>query len=85
MAEQNRTEQNRTEQNRTEQNKDSAYSNSCQDIPICLGGFGELCNKTQYHNQNRVYSSFTVSVAIATAFHPWYLVKDEKDFDIRSI
>lgn len=53
--------------------------------PECLGGFGELCNKTQYHNQNRVYSSFTVSVAIATAFHPWYLVKDEKDLDIRSV
>ena len=49
--------------------------------PECLGGFGELCNKTQYHNQNRVYSSFTVSVAIATAFHPWYLVKDEKDLE----
>ena len=57
-----------------------------QDLePECLGGFGELCNKTQYHNQNRVYSSFTVSVAIATAFHPWYLVKDEKDLDIRSV
>ena len=70
------------EQNRTEQNKDSGYSNPCQDIPICLGGFGKKCNRdTQYHNQNRVYSSFTVAVSVTTSFLPWYLVKDEKDLE----
>ena len=72
---QNKTEQNRTEQNRTEQR--SISCRRCQDIPILLGGLGEKVSNggTQYFNQDRVYSSFTVSVAVATAYLPWYLVK----------
>jgi len=55
----------------------------CQDIPILLGGLGEKVSNggTQYYNQDRVYSSWTVSVAVATAYLPWYLVKDEKDLE----
>jgi hypothetical protein len=54
----------------------------CKNDPICLGGFGKKCNRdTQYHNQNRVYSSFTVAVSVTTSFLPWYLVKDEKDLE----
>ncbi len=41
----------------------------CKNDPICLGGFGKKCNRdTQYHNQNRVYSSFTVAVSVTTSF-----------------
>ncbi len=54
-------------------------------VPICLGGFGNKCNRdTQYHNQNRVYSSFTVSVAVTTAFQPWYLVYERNDLHSNS-
>ena len=69
---------NSPEQNRTEQR--SISYGCCQDIPILLGGLGEKISNggTQYFNQDRVYSSFTVSVAVATAYLPWYLVKDEK-------
>ena len=46
--------------------------------PECLGGFGEKCNNnTQYHLQNRIYSSEFVSVAVTTAFLPWYLINYE--------
>ena len=55
-------------------------------LPILIGGLGEKVSNggTQYYNQDRVYSSFTVSVAIATAYQPWYLVKikDEKDMGL---
>ena len=49
-------------------------------VPILVGGLGEKVSNggTQYYNQDRVYSSFTVSVAVATAYLPWYLVKDEE-------
>lgn len=33
---------------------------------------------TQYYNQDRVYSSDTVSVSVTTCFNPYYLVKYEK-------
>ena len=57
----------------------------CKNEPICLGGFGKKCNRdTQYHNQNRVYSSFTVSVAVTTAFQPWYLVYERSDLHSNS-
>lgn len=49
-------------------------------IPVLVGGLSDkLCNKgTQFHFQDRVYSSESVSVSVTTAFHPWYLVKNEK-------
>ena len=79
-TEQNRTEQNRTEQNRTEQNRTEQRSilyGCCQYIPILLGGLGEKVSNggTQYYFQDRVYSSESVAVSIATAFNPYYLVK----------
>jgi hypothetical protein len=72
-------EQNRTEQNRTEQR--SILYGCCQYIPILLGGLGEKVSNggTQYYFQDRVYSSESVAVSIATAFHPWYLVKVKKN------
>ncbi len=40
--------------------------------PVLVGGFGNKCNKgTQYHNQNRIYSSSSSS-AIPTSFQPNY-------------
>lgn len=68
----------RTEQNRTEQR--SISYECCQDKTILLGGLGEKISNggTQYYNQDRVYSSFGISVAVATAYLPWYLVKDGK-------
>ena len=68
---------NRTEQNRTEQC--SISNGCCQYIPILLGGLGEKVSNggTQYYNQDRVYSSFTVSVSVTTAYLPWYLVRYE--------
>lgn len=50
--------------------------------PILVGGKGEKCNKgTQYHLQNRVYSSSSSSSAITTAYQPSY----EMDSDIRKL
>lgn len=51
--------------------------------PILLGGLGEKVSNggTQYYNQDRVYSSFSVSVAVSTAFLPWYLVKNEESME----
>ena len=47
-----------------------------KDEPKLVGGFGEMCNRgTQYHFQNRVYDSNSVSVSLTTAFNPSYLVK----------
>jgi len=42
-----------------------------------LGGLGEKVSNggTQYYFQDRVYSSESVAVSIATAFNPYYLVK----------
>ena len=47
--------------------------------PVLLGGLGEKVSNggTQYYNQDRVYSSFSVSIAVATAFLPWYLVYEK--------
>lgn len=49
-------------------------------IPILLGGVGDKVSNggTQYYNQDRVYSSDTVSVSVTTCFNPYYLVKYEK-------
>ena len=49
-------------------------------VPLLMGGVGEKVSNggTQYYNQDRVYSSESVSVAISTSFLPWYLVKDER-------
>ena len=46
-------------------------------IPVLVGGLSDkLCNKgTQFHFQDRVYSSESVSVSVTTAFHPWHLIK----------
>ena len=43
-----------------------------------LGGLGEKVSNggTQYYNQDRVYSSDSVSVTISTVLQPWYLVKE---------
>ena len=45
--------------------------------PVMLGGLGEKVSNggTQYYNQDRVYSSDTVSVTVSTVLHPWYLVE----------
>ncbi len=45
--------------------------------PVLLGGLGEKASNggTQYYNQDRVYSSDSVSVTISTVLLPWYLVK----------
>lgn len=44
--------------------------------PICIGGFGELCNNnTQFHNQNRIYKSDGVSTTITTCCLPYFLVE----------
>ena len=42
-----------------------------------MGGLGEKVSNggTQYYFQDRVYSSESVAVSIATAFNPYYLVK----------
>ena len=63
------------EQNRTEQR--SILYGCCQYIPILMGGLGEKVSNggTQYYFQDRVYSSESVAVSIATAFNPYYLVK----------
>lgn len=49
-------------------------------FPILVGGLGEKVSNggTQYYNQDRVYSSESVSVAISTSFLPWYLVKQKR-------
>ncbi|MCR5436209.1 MAG: hypothetical protein K6E97_03990 [Treponema sp.] len=59
---------------KNEINKDFSGKN-----PVCLGGLGEKVSNggTQYYNQDRVYSSFTVSVSVTTAYLPWYLVRYE--------
>lgn len=46
--------------------------------PELLGGLGEKVSNggTQYYNQDRVYSSDSVSVTISTVFQPWYMVKE---------
>lgn len=49
--------------------------------PVMLGGLGEKVSNggTQYYNQDRVYSSDTVSDTVSTVLHPWYLVEiDER-------
>jgi len=40
--------------------------------PVMLGGLGEKVSNggTQYYNQDRVYSSDTVSVTVSTVLHP---------------
>lgn len=45
--------------------------------PVLVGGLGEKVSNggTQYYFQDRVYSSESVAVSIATAFNPYYLVK----------
>ena len=51
--------------------------------PILKGGFGEKCNNNkQYHNQNRVYSSESSSVAITSSFQPSH---ETRQCDIRKL
>lgn len=58
--------------------KNKAEKDYSKENPECLGGFGEKCNRdTQYHLQNRIYSSRFVSIAVTTAFQPWYLIRYE--------
>ncbi len=47
--------------------------------PVMLGGLGEKVSNggTQYYNQDRVYSSDSVSVTISTVLQPWYLVEED--------
>ena len=49
--------------------------------PVLLGGLGEKVSNggTQYYNQDRVYYSLSVAVAISTilSFQPWYLVRED--------
>ena len=48
----------------------------CDLLPVLLGGFGEKSNGgTQYHFQNRVYSSMSIAVSITASFNPFYLVE----------
>lgn len=46
--------------------------------PECLGGFGKKCNNdTEYHQQNRVYSSDKCAISVVTGFQPSYLVEEK--------
>ncbi len=47
--------------------------------PVMLGGLGEKVSNggTQYYNQDRGYSSDSVSVTISTVLQPWYLVEED--------
>ena len=52
------------------------------EIPKLISGIGEKKSNggTQWFNQDRIYSSETVSVLIATCCHPYFLVViDEKN------
>lgn len=44
--------------------------------PVVIGGIGEKKsnNGTQYFQQNRIYSSFTVSTAVTTVCMPFFVV-----------
>ncbi|MBR6403807.1 MAG: hypothetical protein IKS48_10530 [Eubacterium sp.] len=53
--------------------------------PELLGGLGEKVSNggTQYYNQDRVYNSLSIAVAISTimSFQPWYMVKEDGNRD----
>lgn len=55
--------------------------------PVMLGGLGEKVSNggTQYYNQDRVYSSDTVSVTVSTVLHPWYLVEIDEREEIEKV
>lgn len=50
------------------------------DEPIVLGGIGDKKsnNGTQYFQQNRIYTSLSVSTAVTTVCMPFFVVIDDK-------
>ncbi len=44
--------------------------------PLLIGGWGNLFGK-QYKQQNRIYSSGNIAMALTTVCLPYYLIKKE--------
>lgn len=53
--------------------------------PILVGGIGEIKSNNQWHQQDRIYDSKSISLCLTTSFNPYYCREREREMEIRKI